>query len=147
VTYVNAPVFAEQRGCVVRLVTDPDSGDFRNVTTLRGTLADGTVVSVSGTLTGPKMVEKLVGVNGYDLEVPLTEHMLVFEYSDRPGVIGNIGRILGDADINIGGMQVSRQHDRAIGVLNVDSAVPPSLAAELSDVVEAKTFSVVDLQD
>jgi len=147
VTYVNAPVFAEQRGCVVRLVTDPDAGDFRNVTTLRGTLADGTVVSVSGTLTGPKMVEKLVGVNGYDLEVPLTEHMLVFEYSDRPGVIGNIGRILGDADINIGGMQVSRQHDRAIGVLNVDSAVPASLAAELSDVVEAKTFSVVDLQD
>jgi D-3-phosphoglycerate dehydrogenase len=147
VTYVNAPVLAEQRGCVVRLVTDPDSGDFRNVTTLRGTLADGTVVSVSGTLTGPKRVEKLVGVNGYDLEVPLSEHMLVFEYSDRPGVIGGVGRILGDAGINIGGMQVSRQDDRAIGVLNVDSAVPAVLAAELSEVVEAKTFSVVDLRD
>ena len=147
VTYVNAPVLAEQRGCVVRLVTDPDSGDFRNVTTLRGTLADGTVVSVSGTLTGPKRVEKLVGVNGYDLEVPLSEHMLVFEYSDRPGVIGGVGRILGDAGINIGGMQVSRQDDRAIGVLNVDSAVPAALAAELSEVVEAKTFSVVDLHD
>src|SRR6476661_6740111 len=128
VTYVNAPVLAEQRGCVVRLVTDPDSGDFRNVTTLRGTLADGSVVSVSGTLTGPKMVEKLVGVNGHDLEVPLSDHMLVFEYSDRPGVIGSVGRILGDAAINIGGMQVSRQEDRAIGVLNVDSPCPrPSL--------------------
>jgi len=147
VTYVNAPVLAEQRGCVVRLVTDPDSGDFRNVTTLRGTLADGTVVSVSGTLTGPKMVEKLVGVNGYDLEVPLSEHMLVFEYSDRPGVIGAVGRILGDAGINIGGMQVSRQGEHAIGVLNVDSAVPAPLATELSEVVEATTFSVVDLQD
>jgi len=69
--------------------------------------------------------------------------MLVFEYSDRPGVIGDVGRILGDAGINIGGMQVSRQDDRAIGVLNVDSAVPAALAAELSEVVEAKTFSVV----
>ncbi|GAA2499688.1 phosphoglycerate dehydrogenase [Terrabacter carboxydivorans] len=147
VTYVNAPALAEQRGCAVRLVTDPDSGDFRNVTTLRGTLADGTVVSVSGTLTGPKMVEKLVGVGGHDLEVPISDHMLVFEYSDRPGVIGAVGRILGDAGINIGGMQVSRQDDRAIGVLNVDSAVPPALAAELSEVVEAKTFSVVDLHD
>ena len=147
VTYVNAPVLAEQRGCVVRLVTDPDSGDFRNVTTLRGTLADGTVVSVSGTLTGPKMVEKLVGVNGYDLEVPLSDHMLVFEYSDRPGVIGSVGKILGDADINIGGMQVSRQEDRAIGVLNVDSAVPAHLAAQLSEAVEAKTFTAIDLQD
>ncbi len=145
VTYVNAPVLAEQRGCVVRLVTDPDSGDFRNVTTLRGTLADGTVVSVSGTLTGPKMVEKLVGINGYDLEVPLTDHMLVFEYSDRPGVIGAVGRILGDADVNIGGMQVSRQGDRAIGVINVDHAVAGQLASDISEAVEATTFSVIRL--
>ena len=92
------------------------------------------------------MVEKLVGINGYDLEVPLSDHMLVFEYSDRPGVIGSVGRILGDAGINIGGMQVSRQGDRAIGVLNVDSAVPAGLASQLSEVVEAKTFSVIDLQ-
>ncbi len=145
VTYVNAPVLAEQRGCVVRLVTDPDSGDFRNVTTLRGTLVDGTVVSVSGTLTGPKMVEKLVGINGYDLEVPLTDHMLVFEYSDRPGVIGAVGRILGDADVNIGGMQVSSQGDRAIGVLNVDHAVTGQLASDISEAVEATTFSVIRL--
>ena len=145
VTYVNAPVLAEQRGVVVRLVTDPDSGDFRNVTTLRGTLSDGTVVSVSGTLTGPKMVEKLVGINGYDLEVPLSDHMLVFEYSDRPGVIGNVGRILGDAGINIGGMQVSRQGDHAIGVLNVDSAVPQAHTASLSEAIDATSFSVIDL--
>jgi D-3-phosphoglycerate dehydrogenase / 2-oxoglutarate reductase len=146
VTYVNAPVLAEQRGVVVRLVTDPDSGDFRNVTTVRGTLADGTVVSVAGTLTGPKMVEKVVGINGYDLEVPLSDHMLVFEYSDRPGVIGNVGRILGDAGINIGGMQVSRQGDHAIGVLNVDSAVPQALTASLGEAINATSFSVVDLR-
>ena len=147
VTYVNAPVLAEQRGVVVRLVTDPDSGDFRNVTTLRGTLADGTVVEVAGTLTGPKMVEKLVGVNGYDLEVPLSGHMLVFEYSDRPGVIGTVGRVLGDAGINIGGMQVSRQGDQAIGVLNVDSAVPAAIATQLAEAVQATRFTAVDLLD
>ena len=146
VTYVNAPVFAEQHGCVVRLVTDPDAGDFRNVTTLRGTLSDGSVVSVSGTLTGPKMVEKLVGINGYDLEVPLTDHMLVFEYSDRPGVIGSIGRILGEANINIGAMQVSRQGDHAIGVLNVDSSLPPALGSEIATLVSATAFTAVDLQ-
>lgn len=147
VTYVNAPVLAEQRGCVVRLVTEADAGDFRNITTLRGTLADGTVVSVSGTLTGPKMVEKLVGINGYDLEVPLSDHMLVLEYSDRPGVIGSIGRVLGDAGVNIGGMQVSRQGDKAIGVLNVDNSVPAQLASEIAVLIDAKTFTVVNLQD
>jgi D-3-phosphoglycerate dehydrogenase len=147
VTYVNAPVLAEQRGCQVRLVTDPDAGDFRNVTTLRGTLADGSVISVSGTLTGPKMVEKLVGINGHDLEVPLTDHMLIFEYSDRPGVIGAVGRLLGDAAVNIGGMQVSRLGDRAIGVLNVDSAVSSQLAGEISEAVQASQFTVVNLED
>jgi D-3-phosphoglycerate dehydrogenase len=147
VTYVNAPVLAEQRDCQVRLVTDAAAGDFRNITTLRGTLADGSIVSVSGTLTGPKMVEKLVGINGYDLEVPLSDHMLVFEYSDRPGIIGAVGQLLGGADINIGGMQVSRQEDEAIGVLNVDSAVSPQLATEIAAAVDAKAFTVINLQD
>ena len=73
--------------------------------------------------------------------------MLVFEYTDRPGIIGAVGRILGDAGVNIGGMQVSRHEDRAIGVLSVDSDVPAALAAQLSETIDAKTFSVVDLQD
>ncbi|MDN5790183.1 MAG: phosphoglycerate dehydrogenase [Micrococcales bacterium] len=147
VTYVNAPILAEQRGCQARLVTDAKAEDFRNITTLRGTLQDGSVVSVSGTLTGPKMVEKLIGINGYDLEVPLSAHMLVFDYEDRPGVIGSVGKILGDARVNIGGMQVSRQGDRAIGVLNVDSAVPPALGTVICDAVEATTFSAINLED
>ena len=104
-------------------------------------------VSVPETLTGPKMVEKLVGINGYDLEVPLSDHMLIFEYSDRPGIIGAVGRILGDSGVNIGGMQVSRAADQAIGVLNVDSAVSSQLAAEIAAAVDAKSFTVVNLQD
>ncbi|HEX2705362.1 MAG TPA: phosphoglycerate dehydrogenase [Candidatus Lustribacter sp.] len=147
VTYVNAPLLAEQRGCEVRLLTDATSGDFRNVTTLRGTLAHGTQVSVAGTLTGPKMVEKLVGVNGYDLEVPLSDHLAIFEYADRPGIIGTVGRILGDNDINIGGMQVSRDdhRDHALVVLNVDSVLPQSVAAQIADAIGAIQFSVVNL--
>lgn len=117
------------------------------MTTLRGTLADGSEVNVSGTLTGPKMVEKLVGVNGHDLEVPFTDHMAIFEYADRPGVIGSVGQLLGDAGINIGGMQVARDGDSAIGVISLDSAVTPAVASEVADSVEAQTFAVVDLSD
>ncbi|WP_347352045.1 phosphoglycerate dehydrogenase [Intrasporangium sp.] len=147
VTYVNAPILAEQRDCQVRLVTSTDAGDFRNITILRGTLADGTTVSVAGTLTGPKMVEKLVGVGDYDLEVPLSDHMLVFEYRDRPGIVGKVGKLLGDADVNIGGMQVSRHGGSAIGVINVDNVVPPRLAAEVAEAIVAAKFAVVDLED
>ena len=52
VSYVNAPLLADERGIEVRLVTDPESPDHRNLITIRGTLADGSRVSVSGTLIG-----------------------------------------------------------------------------------------------
>ena len=147
VSYVNAPVIAEQRGCEVRLLTALASEQFRNVTTLRGTLADGSVVSVAGTLTGPRMTPKIVGINGFDLEVPLTDHLAVFVYSDRPGVVGQVGQVLGDAGINIGGMQVARdeQQDAALVLLNLDAALPAMVAATIAELVSAEMFSVVNL--
>ncbi|WP_457253434.1 phosphoglycerate dehydrogenase [Pedococcus sp. P5_B7] len=148
VTYVNAPLLAEQRGCEVRLLTDPTMQDFRNVTTLRGTLADGATISVAGTLTGPRLIEKIVGVNGFDIEVPLTEHLAFFTYVDRPGVIGTVGRLLGDADINIAGMQVARNEKggQALVALTVDSRIPADVLAAIVTEVGADV-SVVDLAD
>jgi len=147
VSYVNAPLLAQERGCEVRLLTDPNSPDFRNVTTLRGTLADGRVISVAGTLTGPRMIEKLVGVNGYDLEVPISEHMAFLTYADRPGVVGSVGRVLGEARINIGGMQVARDGEggHAILVITVDSKIPEGAMGEIAHEIGATTVSVADL--
>jgi D-3-phosphoglycerate dehydrogenase len=146
VTYVNAPLLAEQRGCEVRLLTDPTMQDFRNVTTLRGTLADGATISVAGTLTGPRLIEKIVGVNGFDIEVPLTEHLAFFTYVDRPGVIGTVGRLLGDAQVNIAGMQVARNEKggQALVALTVDSGIPADVLAAIVSEVGADV-SVVDL--
>ena len=148
VTYVNAPLLAEQRGCEVRLLTDPTMQDFRNVTTLRGTLADGATISVAGTLTGPRLIEKIVGVNGFDIEVPLTEHLAFFTYVDRPGVIGTVGRLLGDAQVNIAGMQVARNEKggQALVALTVDSRIPADVLAAIVTEVGADV-SVVDLAD
>ncbi len=147
VTYVNAPLLAAERGCESRLLTDEVSEDFRNVTTLRGTLADGTVVSVAGTLTGPKMVQKIIGVNGFELEIPISQHLAFFSYVDRPGVIGAIGKLLGDADVNIAGMQVSRDDDagRALVALTLDSAIPEDVVAALHTEIGEDTVRVVNL--
>ena len=59
VSYVNAPIFAEQRGIAVRLTTDEESDEYRNLLTIRGTTSEGAQISVSGTLTGTKQIEKL----------------------------------------------------------------------------------------
>ena len=147
VSYVNAPVIAEARGVGITMTTDAVSGDFRNVTMLRGTLPDGRTVSISGTLTGPRMIEKLVEINGFDIEVPLTDHFAVFTYADRPGVIGQVGNLLGQAGINIGGMQVARSDNasRALMILNADVEVPQDVAAGIAEAIGAESFAAVDL--
>jgi D-3-phosphoglycerate dehydrogenase len=148
VTFVNAPVLAAERGIEVRLLTEPESPAFRNVVTLRGTLADGTPLAVSGTLTGPQQVQKLVGIDGHDLEIPLAEHLLVLRYTDRPGVIGAIGRLLGDADVNIASMQVGRTTEggEALSVLTLDDAVPARVAEQVAREVGASSVRQVDLR-
>ena len=149
VTYVNAPVLAEQRGIDVRLLTDPDSPEYRNVVTLRGSLPDGTVVSVSGTLTGPKQVEKIVGIDGLDLEVPIAEHLLVLRYADRPGVVGALGRLLGDSGVNIAAMQVARNVEggQAVSVLTLDSAASPEVVEAVANEIAAWSVVLVELGD
>jgi D-3-phosphoglycerate dehydrogenase len=150
VSYVNAPVLAADRGIQVRLLTDSVSPAFRNVVTLSGCLADGTTLSVSGTLTGPKQVEKLVGIDGYELEVPLAEHMVVLRYPDRPGVIGAIGGLLGDAGVNIGSMQVARESTdggvlMAVVVLTLDQGVSAGVLEEIIARVGAVSGRRIDL--
>lgn len=147
VSYVNAPLIAEQRGVEVRLLTDDVSDAYRNVVTLRGALSDGTQISVSGTLTGPKQVEKVVEINGFDLELPFAEHMIVFTYKDRPGIVATYGRLLGDAGINIAGLQIARDEEagRALSVLSIDSPAPDELLTELHKEISADTLRNISL--
>ena len=147
VTYVNAPLLAADRGVQVSLTTDKESPDWRNVVTLRGTLPDGQVVSVGGTLSGRRQVEKLVEVNGFDMEISPAEHMVFFTYSDRPGIVGVVGKILGDRGINIAGMQVCRnaRGGQALIVLTVDSALPSPVLDEITASIGAGFGRAVDL--
>jgi D-3-phosphoglycerate dehydrogenase len=147
VSYVNAPLLAEGRGIAVRLVTDPISEEYRNVLTIRGATSDGARLSVSGTLTGPKQVEKIVEINGYDVEVPMAEHFIVMLYTDRPGIVAIYGREFGDAQINIAGMQIARQGKggEALSVLTVDSPAPEALLEKLRIAIDATLLREIDV--
>ena len=147
VTYVNAPLLAADRGVEVSLSTEKQSPDWRNVVTLRGALPGGQIVSVGGTLTGQRQLEKLVEVNGFDMEIAPAEHMVFFTYSDRPGIVGIVGQILGTQGINIAGMQVCRdaRGGHALIVLTVDSALPPEVLDEITSSIGAVYGRAVDL--
>jgi len=146
---VNAPVLADERGIEVRLLTEPESEEYRNVLTLRGTLTDGRQLSVSGTLTGPKQVEKIVSIDGFDIEVPIADYLLVLRYTDRPGVIGALGRLLGDAGVNIAAMQVARavEGGQAVSVLTLDSAASQAVLDDVAREIGAISAELVDLSE
>ncbi|MCS5492011.1 phosphoglycerate dehydrogenase [Curtobacterium flaccumfaciens] len=147
VSYVNAPLIAEQRGVTVRLITETDSPEYRNVLTIRGAQSDGPAISVSGTLTGPKQVEKLVEINGHDVEVPLDRHHVVMEYTDRPGIVAVYGREFGQAGINIAAMQISREAagGQALSVLTVDSPVPAEILEHVRSAIDASSLREIDI--
>ncbi|PJJ55249.1 phosphoglycerate dehydrogenase [Compostimonas suwonensis] len=149
VSYVNAPLLAEQRGLEVRLITDPVSEEYRNLLTLRGALSDGSQISVSGTLTGTKQIEKIVEINGYDVEVPIAEHLIVMLYADRPGIVAIYGKEFGEAGINIAGMQIARRAagGQALSVLTVDSPAPEGLLEKVRIAIEADVLREIDITE
>jgi D-3-phosphoglycerate dehydrogenase len=147
VTFVNAPTLAAERGLQVSLSTDADSPDYRNLLTLRGVLPTGETVSVSGTLSGTRQVEKLTEIDGFDVDLLASDHLLFFRYADQPGVVGRVGAALGEAGINIAGAQVSRtsQGGDALMALTVDSAVPAHVLDDIAVAIGATSARSVDL--
>ncbi len=147
VSYVNAPILAAERGIAVSLTTSTESPNWRNLVRINLTLSDGHTVVVGGTVMGPRNLQKLVEVDGFGIDVPMSEHLAFVRYADRLGVVGIAGRIFGDAGINIGGMQVSRNEvgGEALIALTVDSEIPHDVLAEVKAAIGAISARSVDL--
>jgi len=146
VSFVNAPVLAEQRGVEVALHTDAESEDHRSLIRIRLTLNNGESISAAGTVTGARNIAKLVEVDAFDVDVPISEHMAFFRYHDKPGVVGTVGQVLGDVAVNIGGMQVSRDDTgHAMIVLTVDSAIPSDVLETIVERIGAHSGRSVSL--
>ena len=149
VSYVNAPLMAEQRGVEVRLTQDLVSDEYRNVTTLKAVLSDGTTVSAGGTVIGPKHHQKVVSINGYDVELSMAEHMVVMVYQDRPGIVAIYGKAFAEAGINIAAMTIARQQKggKALSVITVDSPVAANILEKLQTEIQADAMSSISISD
>jgi D-3-phosphoglycerate dehydrogenase len=149
VSYVNAPLLAEQRGIEVRLTQDSKSDEYRNVTTLKAILNDGTSVSVGGTVIGPKHHQKIVSINGYEVELALAENLVVMVYQDRPGIVAIYGSAFAKAGINIAAMTIARQQKggKALSVITIDSPIDAALVDQLREAIEADLMKFISLSE
>ncbi len=146
VTFVNAPALASSLGVQVDLVKEPESANHRSLVTVRAVQADGAVITVSGTLTGLDQVQKLVGINGRGFDLRTEGNVLLLEYPDRPGVMGTVGTLLGEAGVNVEAAQISQTKDGqdAFMLLRVDRPVDTAVLDPIGAAVGARTVRSVN---
>jgi D-3-phosphoglycerate dehydrogenase len=140
VNLVNAPQMAEERGIELIETNDTGAGDFTELVTVR--LGSGPdAVEVSGTSVGPRNDPYLVSVWGESFYLPFAEHLAVFRYADRPGMIGRVGTVFGEEGVNIISAAVGAEADgeRAVMALTTDDAVR---SETIEKILELDGFSV-----
>jgi len=147
VNVVNAAVLAAERGVRIEELKSTEASDFATLVTLRLT-TDEEERTVRGTLFG-KNEPRLVEADGFELDaIPKGELLVIFD-RDRPGLIGEIGRILGGCEINIARMTFGRKAagGEAITVLNLDKAPPEDLLQAVGDIESVYDVRHVKLAD
>ncbi|MDH3454489.1 MAG: phosphoglycerate dehydrogenase, partial [Desulfuromonadales bacterium] len=144
VNMVNANLVAERRGLIVEQSRSTESEFFSNLITLTLETPQGKR-TIAGTLF--EETPKIVRMRDFDTDFTPEEHMLVLTYEDRPGLIGRIGTILGEAEVNIGAMNLGRRGKggEAMVVLSVDSPVDETTLARLTEAVGARFVRAVHL--
>lgn len=132
VNYVNAPTLAQQRDIQVIETKRALSDDHSCLLTVR-TFTDAEDREICGTVFG-RGETRIVHIDGYRVDIEPTGNMIVTEHTDRPGIIGRIGTLLGDHKINIAGMHVGRESAgrAALMVLLVDEKVPEPILAQIA---------------
>jgi D-3-phosphoglycerate dehydrogenase len=127
VNLVNAATIAKARGITVVERKTTNAGAFSSLLTLTAE-ADGRTTSVAGTVANGE--PRIVGLDGDAMDLSPARSMLITRHHDRPGTMGRIGLILGEADVNISAMTLARSAPRADAfmVLALDDDVPEAVA-------------------
>ncbi|MCL2816997.1 MAG: phosphoglycerate dehydrogenase [Clostridiales bacterium] len=144
VNYVNARLVAESRGITVVQHKDCEMGSFTGLIRISVYSAEQKH-TYSGTAFGKDEL-RITGINGFAFDLHPEHRLLVVENIDAPGMIGNIGMILGKSDINIAGMQVSRnKKQEAVMAITVDSDVPKRQLEDIRGIDGIKRANLVKL--
>jgi len=149
VTPVNARLIAQEAGIAVRVSQDDPNPETVPTFSFEATLDGEATPAHHVVVRWDRREAGIVEVDGFGLDSPLAGDVLITHHRDQPGMIGQIGTILGRYDVNIAGMQVGRRELRrggaAIMVLNVDDAIPAPALAEIAAVPGIETAYVVSL--
>jgi D-3-phosphoglycerate dehydrogenase len=145
VNLVNARLLAQQRGLEISETRSSTPDQYTSLVRVTVRTAAGST-SVAGVISEGQA--NVVQINEYELHLPPTPgYLLVTQHTDRPGMIGLVGTLLGQADINISSMQVGRRAPRgqALMLLAVDEPVPPEVVERIRQAASIASIKVIKL--
>jgi D-3-phosphoglycerate dehydrogenase len=144
VNAVNATAFAQTLGLKTIETKESVTGEFSDLVELQAT-GEGETVSVAGTFIGSS--PRIVRINGRHIEARPVGTLLLLENNDVPGIVGQIGTILGEHRVNIANMSLSRDHlgGEVLSVLNLDSVPNDETIQAILSNPNIKTAKVVRL--
>ena len=134
--YINAETLAVELRISIEYSYTNDSGSYTNLIRTRVT-GKSDPTKIAGSIFEGNRI-RLVNILGYEMDITPYGTMLFTRNDDVPGVIGKVGTMLGEANINIGGYLLSRQMNdgEAFAVVRVDSPVPDEVLSQLRDLPE-----------
>jgi D-3-phosphoglycerate dehydrogenase / 2-oxoglutarate reductase len=132
VNHVNAPLLAEQKGIKVKETVTQDQGHYNGLIKVKLEGCKAETDEIWGAVF-EHSYQRIVRLGKTYMDVIPEGAMIVIQNIDKPGVIGNVGTVLGRHDINIGRFQLGRREDRALCMVNVDTPADETVIAELKD--------------
>ena len=108
VNFVNAPFVLQRLGIQAEVVKSAADSGYTELMQVEAIAPDGAVTSAAGTLIGKANQPRIVKINGREVEVAAEGQLLVLENVDQPGMVGEVGTILGKDKVNIADMSLSR---------------------------------------
>ena len=136
VNYVNAPVIAEKRGIDILSSQSKANSNFAGRITVK-LLTDKETTVVAGALI-TKDIPRIVKINDYETSIRPEKHVLIVPHVNKPSMIAQVAKVIGEESINIGSMNVVQKNDKheteSIMVINVDSTVSDSTLDKISKI-------------
>lgn len=145
VNLVNAPSVAQRRGARLSTTLTPESVEYSRSISITAVF-ERAEHTVSGTVFGANDL-RITHVDGFRLDLPSSGMMIVTRHQDRPGVIGQVGTVLGSHNVNIAGMHVGRTAvgGRAVMALQVDDPIDVNLMERIRQIEGMESAVLVSL--
>ena len=143
VNYVSANFIAKEKGIELTTSEFSNHSGYQNKVSIKITTSSG-VKTISGTVFNDN-VQRIVEINGFQLDIEPKGKMIIMRNNDVPGVIGSVGKTLGDNNINIADFRLSRGKDGALAVILIDEKANSEVLKKLDNLEAAIAVAYAEI--